>query len=874
MPRPKVPAVSRQTIRSAFEDLENVITPQDSRDYHDYSLERVRKEALNIENQLASRGWLRNMRRLKPLFTGLEHYSKVVDTLCNGTPYLPWIWAPITLILRIASEHIESFDSLIGAYGRIGSSLQRFEVLRKSFLGDPRFHEATAAFYADILEFHKHAYKFVRRSGWKLLFATSWGRFQRRFNHILEDMKNHEDLIDRLVNAIDISEARQMRQDLLSWREQKLQEMSDEDEKQSAQEFRAIQSWLRMNECDQLAIFESTAGQGNRYPGTCQWILNNTKINSWLQESPQTPILWLSGIAGSGKSVISSQLVNFITSRNGIVLHHFCTNASVMSSEYDQVLKSLLEQLLRHDGDLTTNVYHEYVLKKQVAAVAILEQLLQTLLNTSAEDPRQRGYIWIVVDGVDELRDHSPNSQARLLNFIKQIVSKTNASENATCKALISARPSTTISHVLRQKPTVSLTEEKKSLALAIQEYALQRLGSLGNRFEQLGLSALEIESFGQQISHKSDGMFLYARLVLDFISSNIFVRGDELRNAVNQLPRELSSLEHVRKEHDTATPPKPLRRVKSTINRGERRQAPMAPIFDAPVTANGGSVPYPSSAEDQNGAPLQYYQVQRMFGEQEDKSAITAKEEQDEWSKSVPENRSQVQMDKAAARMQAQKERLSAVQQRERQMLAQGMYGTNVPGGNQTMNNMQIDPTHTAQSKTMKQEPALGHLPKYDPEQKQLTDADKQRIQALAQILMQEASDAQKQQMMQNLRLPPQRLAQMRAEGKNPLAMLFQQEATKSFSGMTGGTALESLDKGASLSTGLKSGVVRMIYFGTFLVPEGFRTSPRGTRDNMVPEMKTDLETGVIIVAAEYAKEVFYQDVDYKSVAGLLLSE
>lgn len=166
MPLPRaVPAVARQTMRSAFEDPEKVITAQDSRDYHDYSLERVRKEALNTENQLASRGWLCNMRRLKPLFAGLEHYSKVVDTLCNGTPYLPWIWAPITLILRIASEHIESFDSLIAAYGRIGSSLQRFEVLRKSFLGDPRFHETTAAFYGDILEFHKHAYKFVRRSG-------------------------------------------------------------------------------------------------------------------------------------------------------------------------------------------------------------------------------------------------------------------------------------------------------------------------------------------------------------------------------------------------------------------------------------------------------------------------------------------------------------------------------------------------------------------------------------------------------------------------------------------------------------------------------------------------------------------------------------
>lgn len=346
----------------------------------------------------------------------------------------------------------------------------------------------------------------VGAAGWKLLFSTSWGRFQRRFDNILENLSRHEDLIDRLVNAIDISEARQMRQELSSWREQSLQKISLEETEQSAKEFYAVQSWLRINEYDQLTIFDSVASQGTRYPGTCGWVLNNIKIKSWLQPSSQTPILWLSGVAGSGKSVISSQLVKFIKSRNDFVLYHFCTNTSVASSEYDQILKSLLEQLLRQDVDLTANVFSEYVLKKHTATIPTLEQLLQTLLITSTEGRSKRSYVWVVLDGVDELRDHSPNSQARLLNFMKQVVFKTASSENATCKVIISGRPSTSLSHMLRQKPTVSLTAEKDSLSLAIQEYALQRLGALDTRLKQLGLSAVEIENISQQISQKSDG--------------------------------------------------------------------------------------------------------------------------------------------------------------------------------------------------------------------------------------------------------------------------------------------------------------------------------------------------------------------------------
>jgi hypothetical protein len=56
------------------------------------------------------------------------------------------------------------------------------------------------------------------------------------------------------------------------------------------------------------------------------------------------------------------------------------------------------------------------------------------------------------------------------------------------------------------------------------------------------------------------------------------------------------------------------------------------------------------------------------------------------------------------------------------------------------------------------------------------------------------------------------------------------------SFSGMTGGTALEGVDKASRTAQGLKGGVIRLIYWVAFLVPEGFQHSPHGTRDQMVP--------------------------------------
>ena len=38
-------------------------------------------------------------------------------------------------------------------------------------------------------------------------------------------------------------------------------------------------------------------------------------------------------------------------------------------------------------------------------------------------------------------------------------------------------------------------------------------------------------------------GMFLYARLVLDYLAANIFYSGDEMKTSVNQLPEKLNDL-------------------------------------------------------------------------------------------------------------------------------------------------------------------------------------------------------------------------------------------------------------------------------------------------------------------------------------------
>lgn len=105
MPFPRRTSVQAQeVIRRAYQELESAVSVPDATRFKDTTIQDVQKACRILENELGARGLLRNMGRLEPLLKGLECYGKVVDTLCQGTPFLPWIWAPIVTILKVSTR--------------------------------------------------------------------------------------------------------------------------------------------------------------------------------------------------------------------------------------------------------------------------------------------------------------------------------------------------------------------------------------------------------------------------------------------------------------------------------------------------------------------------------------------------------------------------------------------------------------------------------------------------------------------------------------------------------------------------------------------------------------------------------------------------
>ncbi|KAL5120621.1 hypothetical protein ACEQ8H_001369 [Pleosporales sp. CAS-2024a] len=508
---PLTPAVSelaRQTMKVAFEELERTVTPADSRAFRSSTLNQIRLEALDIEKQLAGRQALCNMRRLDPLLKGLEHYQSVVGILCNGTPFLPWIWAPITLILKVASDYMDGFQQIMKGYSKIADALRRFQIL-----------------------------------SWKLLFMTSWGRFQRRFDNILEDLHRHTKLIDQEANARSIAAVSQLYQEQVEWRKESLDRIKREEKLQSERETRSILSWLKVDETEQTQIIEAISDEETKFPGTCSWLSKDTKILAWVQSTPELPFLWLQGNPGCGKSVIAAKLVAMLQSADpqtcGIV-RHFCTYTFPSSTRYDGILKSIVRQLLLKSDELTAHVYQECIVGKKEAGTSYLEGLIHTLIAALADASHGLICIWIIFDGIHECE---AAKQVRLINLMSQVSSISTSKHGAICKVLLTTRPSPVVRKYfkVRKNQVIYLSDDKSPLHSAIQTYVARRLESLHDRFRQMELESHEIKEIEELISQKASGMFLYARLVLDYINANLFYSGDELRAAINQLPDSLN---------------------------------------------------------------------------------------------------------------------------------------------------------------------------------------------------------------------------------------------------------------------------------------------------------------------------------------------
>lgn len=82
----------QSVIADAFEKLKRSISEEDARNFASTELKDVWSAVREIDGKQRKRQSAQNLRRNEPLLRGIEKYTKVIEVLCNGTPYMPYVW--------------------------------------------------------------------------------------------------------------------------------------------------------------------------------------------------------------------------------------------------------------------------------------------------------------------------------------------------------------------------------------------------------------------------------------------------------------------------------------------------------------------------------------------------------------------------------------------------------------------------------------------------------------------------------------------------------------------------------------------------------------------------------------------------------------
>jgi hypothetical protein len=337
-----------------------------------------------------------------------------------------------------------------------------------------------------------------------VFFTTSWGCFQPQFDQVIEDLRAHATLLDKIVSATATSESRAMREDLTKWRRENLATAAKHEQERAVAQYMAIVSCLKIDDSDQGSLSEAIMAEPQKYPETCNWIFKVDKIQPWIRCSQESPFLVLHGKLGAGKSVLAAQIVEWLRAQGrSLVVSHICSYARTSSTDYDQVLRSILLQLLQPDAYLTAHAYEELILKKKKITVQSLERLVLDTVGAISNNPAETKYVHVVFDGLDECAEEK---RTMILNLLERMISTTYTSTSAVCKVLVTSYITRSVAKKLKQKPTVSLSVEKVALEKAIALYASQRLGKLRSRWQQMGIRDVDLEDLATAIAQKADG--------------------------------------------------------------------------------------------------------------------------------------------------------------------------------------------------------------------------------------------------------------------------------------------------------------------------------------------------------------------------------
>jgi len=263
-------------------------------------------------------------------------------------------------------------------------------------------------------------------------------------------------------------------------------------------------------------------------PGTCDWLLQEPAIRSWLEVSQESRILWLSAPPGTGKSILATHVIKNLLDSGLWCQYYFFKFGDQTKRSSGDLLRSLAFQIAKKVPTFSQTLLQlseEHLRLEKTESITIWQKLFESVLfKLDIIKP-----LFWVIDALDE-----SESSKEILDLLRNI-------SNSRCSIRILI--------ISRQTESISLAFARLSNAVP---FTCVELGGHDHNANDI-LKYLESETAAmrgspevkvrviQIVRDRAVGNFLWVRLVLEEI---LHCHSEEaIQECLYDMPNDMSKM-------------------------------------------------------------------------------------------------------------------------------------------------------------------------------------------------------------------------------------------------------------------------------------------------------------------------------------------
>ena len=159
--------------------------------------------------------------------------------------------------------------------------------------------------------------------------------------------------------------------------------------------------------------------KGRLVASACSWVIKNSMYANWLDGSNQSQLLWLCGASGTGKTMLSIFLTEWLQKNlqgktSAVLLYYFCDSRDERRNHAVYILRGMIYQLLQKRPELFKLLLPDYLVQKANLFKQHSLEPLWRIFESMTRDPAT-GPVYCVIDGLDECHSGS------LEHFLKKV---------------------------------------------------------------------------------------------------------------------------------------------------------------------------------------------------------------------------------------------------------------------------------------------------------------------------------------------------------------------------------------------------------------------------------------------------------------------